>query len=208
MLDRMTRFVWIPLLAVGTLHAAEVAPAAFSQRGKLLFEEKFSDPALAAGWTGKLGKWEMVDGAAKISELAEDKHAAVRRHALGYHDAIFEFSFQFNAGKMIALSVNNKQGHVCRLIITPKSLVLQADKPNAKSELKAERLAVLDMDVSADRWHQAVVEIRGARMLAQVDGGRIIAAESARIDGEKADLGFPVTGVGVLLDNVKVYAIR
>src|SRR5437763_578838 len=72
---------------------------------------------------------EVSGGALKGSERPEDHHAAVRRHPLQYHDAIFEFAFRFDGAKTVHLSINNKDGHVCRLIMTPKGMVLQTDKP-------------------------------------------------------------------------------
>src|ERR1700689_3523671 len=89
------------LLITGALLAASfttgpllfAGDAKFSERGKVLFSDDFSGAAMAPGWGGKPGKWEMVDGAVKVSQVKEDNHAAVRRHPLPpYRDAIFEFS--------------------------------------------------------------------------------------------------------------------
>jgi hypothetical protein len=116
--------------------------AKFSERGQLFFSDDFSGSAMDQGWAGKPGKWEIVDGTAKVSELPEDKHAAVRRHPLPpYHDAIFEFSFEFDGAHAIGLSLNNQGGYVCRLMISPKGMILQADAPNPNSDLKTLRLA-------------------------------------------------------------------
>jgi hypothetical protein len=193
------------LLAAGLALAGE---AAFSARGKLLFQDDFSAAALAPGWAGQPGTWEIVDGAVRISERPQDKHAAVRRHALAYHDAIFEFDFRLDGARAIHLSINNKNGHVCRLIVTPKGMVLQTDKPNAKSDVKPARLASLDTAVESGTWHKAVVEVRGRKMIAQLDGKQIVAGESPLVDVDKTDLGFPVSGVSASLDNVRVYAVR
>ena len=184
------------------------ADAQFSQRGQMLFSDDFSGPALARGWMGKPGKWEMVDGSARVSELPEDKHAAVRRHPLQYHDAIFEFSFAFDGARMIALSLNNKGGHVCRLTISPKIMILQADQPNATSELKAVRLAASPTAVEAGTWHKVVVEVHGPRMLAQLDDGPVLTGENPRVDVDKTDLGIPVGGVSARVKDVKVYALK
>lgn len=67
------------LLAGPFLFAA--APE-FSQRGQLVFSDDFSGSAMASDWAGKPGKWEMIDGAVKVSQVKEDNHAAVRRHPL------------------------------------------------------------------------------------------------------------------------------
>jgi hypothetical protein len=182
--------------------------AHFDGRGALLFSDDFSGPTLAKGWAGKPGKWEMVDGAAKVSEVPEDKHAAVRRHPLQYHDAIFEFSFQFDGARMIALSLNNKGGHVCRLTVSPKGMILQVDQPNATSELKAVRLAASTTPVESGKWHKVMVEVRGPKMIAQIDDASPISGENPRVDVDKADLGIPVAGVSAMVKDVKVYAVK
>ena len=195
------------LLLIFLAFAATSEPA-LSERGKLLFSDDFNGAALAAGWGGKPGNWEIAGGAAKASERPEDKHAAVRRHPLAYHDAIFEFSFRLDGARMLALSLNNKNGHVCRLILGPKGMVLQVDKPNAKSDLKPERLATLDTPVEAGKWHTAVVEVHGKRMTAQLDAKQTVSGESARVDTDKTDFGFPVGGVSASLDYVRIYEVR
>jgi hypothetical protein len=180
----------------------------FDARGPLLFSDSFSGSEMEKGWGGKPGKWEMADGAVKVSEVPEDKHAAVRRHPLQYHDAIFEFSFEFDGARAIGLSLNNKGGHVCRLTINAKGLILQADQPNAKSELKAARIAASTMPVESGKWHKVVVEVHGAKMIAQIDDAPPISGENPRVDVDKTDLGIPVGGVSAKIKDVKVYAIK
>ena len=199
-------FAAATLLAASLAFAASSDPA-FSARGKQLFSDDFTGAAFAAGWNGDKGNWVVADGAAKASEKPEDKHAAVRRHPLAYHDAVFEFSFRFDGAKAFNLSLNNKGGHVCRLIITPKSLVLQTDKPNAKSDLKPEKLASLDTTVAPGQWHKVVVEVHGKKMTAQLDGKESLSGESARVDVDKLDFGFPVSGVSASIDYVRVYEL-
>ena len=150
------------ILILAFLAFAGTTEPMLSERGKLLFSDDFNGSALAAGWGGKPGNWEIANGAAKASERAEDKHAAVRRHPLAYHDAIFEFSFRLDGARMLALSINNKDGHVCRLILGPKGMVLQVDKPKATSDLKPERLASLDTPGSWEGLESAKRESSGA----------------------------------------------
>jgi hypothetical protein len=184
------------------------ADAKFSDRGQVLFSDDFSGPSLAQGWLGKPGKWEMVDGAVQASELPEDKHAAVRRHRLLYHDAIFEFSFEFDGAKTIGLSLNNKGGHVCRAMITPKGMIIQVDQPNPTSELKGVRLAASTTPVEPGKWHKLTVEVHGPRMIAQLDDNPPVAGENARVDVDKIDLGIPVGGVSAKVKGLKVYAVK
>jgi hypothetical protein len=170
------------LLVTAAAFAAATSEPALSHRGKLLFSDDFNGTALEPGWTGNLGFWEVSNGYAKASERAEDKHAAVRRHPLEYHDAIFEFAFRFDGARLVHLSLNDKGGHVCRLVISPNGMLLQTDKPSARSDLKAERLASVDTPIAPGQWHKVVVEVRGKRMTAQLDGKQTIGGESPRVD--------------------------
>lgn len=195
------------LLLAAFSFAAGTSEPNISDRGKVLFSDDFNGSALGSGWAGKVGLWEVANGAVKGSERPEDHHAAVRRHPLQYHDAIFEFAFRLDGAKLVHLSINNKDGHVCRLIISPKGMVLQTDKP-AKLDIKPEKLATVDTPVAAGVWHKVVLEVRGKRMTAQLDGKQTISGESARVDVEKGDFGFPISGVSASIDYVRVYDIR
>jgi hypothetical protein len=195
------------LLLAAFSFAAGTSEPALSDRGKLLFSDDFNGSALAAGWSKGPGNWEVAGGALKGSERAEDHHAAVRRHPLEYHDGIFEFAFRFDGAKLVHLSINNKDGHVCRLIISPKGMELRTDKP-AKLDIKPEKLASVETPISAGEWHKVVVEVRGKRMTAQLDGKQTISGESEHVDVPKTDFGFPVSGVSASFDYVRVYDIR
>jgi hypothetical protein len=87
-------------------------------------------------------------------------------------------------------------------------LVLQADKPNAKSDLKPERLATLDTPVTPGAWHKVVVEVRAKRMTAVLDGDKSVSGESARVDVDKIDFGLPVAGGSASFDYVKVFEVQ
>jgi hypothetical protein len=188
---------------------AALASCAFaSDRGAVIYQESFSGSEMPKAWAGKPGKWEMEGGAIKASEVPEDKHAAVRRHPLQYHDAIFEFSFQFDGSRMIALSLNNKGGHVCRLSLSPNGAILQVDQPNAKSDQKAVRLAASTTKIAPGTWHKAVVEVHGAKMTAQIDDMPPITGENPRVDVDKTDLGFAVAGVSGRIKGLKVFDIK
>jgi hypothetical protein len=185
---------------------ATASDTVFSARGKLLFKDDFSGPSLDPGWPEGPGNWELVDGAAKISERPQDKHPAVRRRPLKYHDAIFEFSFQLNGARMICLASYTPAGHLCRLAITPKGLTLMTERPTATSDPKlAATLATLDSTIEPGKWHNVVLEFRGGRMLAQLDGQKTLVGESPLLDVDKSQFAFPVGGASALLDNVRVY---
>jgi hypothetical protein len=189
--------------------AFALASSAFaSERGALLYKEDFSGSTMPSGWAGKPGKWEMAGDAVKVSEVAEDKHAAVRRHPLQYHDAIIEMSFELDGARMVAISINNKGGHVCRLMINPNGAILQVDQPNANSDQKAVRLATSNAKIAPGTWHKAVLQVHGPKMTAQIDDMPSFSGENPRVDVDKTDIGIPVAGVSAKIKNVKVYALK
>ena len=193
------------LFAASSLFAGDVE---FDARGQMLLSDDLNGSAMARAWVGKPGKWEMLGDAVKVSQVKEDNHAAVRRHPLQYHDGIFEFSFELDGATMIGLSLNNKGGHVCRLIVNARGIALQVDKPNANSELAAVKLASSPAPIESGVWHKVVVEVKGPRMIAQLDNGTIISGENPRVDVDKIDFGIPVGGVSAKIKGVKVYAVK
>jgi len=173
-------------------------------RGKLMLSDDFS--TASPKWSGKVGNWEVVDGVAKVSEKAEDHHAAVRRHPLKYHNGVFEFSFRFDGSNTIALMLDEPGAHVCFLYISPTGMYLQTGKLKDGTG-EATKLASLDMPIAPGKWHTAVVTVNGKKMTGQVDGKKI-EGESPRIDVDKVDFGFLVGGVYGSLDNVKAYELK
>jgi hypothetical protein len=191
------------LLVAGAL---SLSAETFSKRGKLLFSDDFSGAVPATAWVGKVGTWEVVDGVAKMSERAEDKHGAVRRHPGKYRNATIEFKFRFDGASQIVLMVNEPGAHVGLVYITPTQTYLQTGK-RAGNVGEAVKLASTDQTVAPGKWHRAVVEFRGRVVTAQIDGQQTIQGENERLDVDKNDLAFMVVGVSGLLDDVKVFEI-
>ncbi|MDX1984822.1 MAG: family 16 glycoside hydrolase [Bryobacteraceae bacterium] len=186
------------------LAAAETEPA---RRGALLLEDDFSAASIHPAWRQAKGQWQIVNGALKGVEIASDKHAAVVRRPVAYHDAVIEFSFRLDGARLMHLSLNSSKGHACRVTVDPKGFTLRKDKTNAKSTDKAELLARREMKFEPGKWYTMTVEVRGQRMSARVNGQSAEGAHEG-IDVDKADIGFPVAGDSASIDNVKVWAIR
>ena len=201
----------VPLL-LASVHAAEnrdvahdMKPA-MTQRGKLLFSDDFSAPALAPHWKKGPGKWDIVDGTLKGVELEANHHAAVVRTRVAYHDAIFQLAFKLEGGKQTSLSINDAGGHVCRVFVRPDGISVNRDKPNAKSAEKAMVLDTRKGKLELGRWYNLLVEVSGNRMLARVEGTNLVAyGEHDAINGDKVDFGLPVSGDSISFDNIRVW---
>jgi 3-keto-disaccharide hydrolase len=175
-----------------------------TMRGKLLFSDDFSSGPVARNWKAGKGQWDIVDGALKGVELPADKHAANVRHAMDYHNGIFQFSFRLDGAKMTAFMFNNKDGHVGRVTITPAGFTVRRDKPNAKSQEQAAVLATVNMPFKAGQWYTMLVEVEGGRILARIDDSHFGFGEHKGIDVDKKDFGMPVGGEASF-DNIRVW---
>src|SRR5881628_2147150 len=99
--------------------APKDAQTLMCDRGKLILTDDFSAPMLSKEWHAQKGTWTITDGALKGVELKSDMHAAVVRRELKAHNFIIQFSFRFDGGRQVGLSINDAKGHVCRAIVTP-----------------------------------------------------------------------------------------
>ncbi len=187
----MRNLTWL-LLVCGSLIARDVVVDSFSS-AKL-------DPA----WKITKGKWEIKDGVLTGSELTEDKHNAVVRRPLGIRNGKMSVSIRMDGAKSAHVSINQKGGHLFRVTLTPVGVTLLKDKPNATSEEKAEVLSKSSTPMAAGVWHTVEIEMKGSKVMALIDGKLKLEGDNAKLDVEKFDFGFPVSGVSASFDNVKI----
>jgi hypothetical protein len=204
---KLTTFLSVLLLAI-TLPAADKSadlPTTMSERGKLLFSDDFAGDAPKPEWGQLKGKWAVASGALRGTEVETDNHPAVTRNRFDYRNAVFQFTFKLDGCKTASLSLNNQEGHVGRVIITPKDFTVQRDKPNKKTDAKAAKLDTKEAKLGDGQWHTFVVEVVGDRMLAKLDDQIVAFGENAGLDVEKKDFGFTVAGSSLLVKSVRVW---
>ncbi len=165
----------------------------------MILRDQFPGSALDPAWKANKGKWEVVGGAVKGAELDADKHAAVIRRAVKYHNANIEFEFKLDGATWLALSLNKQGAHVSRVIIAPSGFRVKCDTPNVE-------LAKSDSPVATGEWHKMRVTVDGRKMTAVLDGKVTVTGEHDGIDVDKVDIGFPVKGSSAWLRNVTVTA--
>ena len=202
-------------LAVASPAPLSAAPAAESKnlqtlmtvRGKELLADDFAKPELDPRWKPAKGKWEVKEGVLRGTEVAADMHAATVRTDLPHGDAVYQFDFRFEpGGKAVHLSLNGAPGHIGRVTITPGGFQLRKD---ASKKDPADKGVVLDsckMTFEPGKWYTMVVEVSGPEMLARVDDRHYALGGDAKLATAKTNFGFPASGDGVSLDNVKVWA--
>jgi len=176
-------------------------------KGKELMADNFSSATLDGRWKTAKGKWAIKDGVLHGTEVAADMHAASIRTDLAHTDAIYQFDFRFDQGKVIHLSINGAKGHICRVTISPNGFVLKKD---GSKQDAADKPVVLDSCRFAfehGKTYTMVVEVLGSEVLARLDDKQYGLGGDQKLKSAKTNFGFPISGEGSI-DNLKVWEAK
>jgi hypothetical protein len=183
---------------------AEEPKPLLAAKGKLLFSDDFNGP-LSKEWRVGKGKWEVVDGAVKATEVKDDMHAAVIRHAMPFRNVVIEYSFRLDGAKATTFSINDAKHHLCRAVINARGVTVRKDDSDKDGPDKAVVLQALAMPIPEKEWHTLRIEIVGKDMLACLDGKHIAFGAHDSIDAEKANFGLTVAGDSVSFKGLRVW---
>jgi hypothetical protein len=187
--------------------AAEPTPTVATQmveHGKLVISDDFTAKP-ASPWKAGKGKWEVVDGALRGSELKSDMHGATLRRDVSFKNAVIQYSFKFDGARQTSLSINGTKGHLCRCIITPSGFTIQKDSTDHGATNKAEVIERKAVAIKPGAWHTIVVEMNGKEMLASLDGEHVALGANAAIENAKGNVGLTVAGEGVSFKDFKMW---
>ena len=174
--------------------------------GSIVLEDQFDGPALNTAWRAAKGEWKQDGGALRGVEIASEKHAAVVRRPVAFQDGTVQLRFRLDGARQIALSINGADGHICRVVVTPKGFRIAKD-PDLKKGEKAITLAASTTPVATGEWQELTLIMEGSRMSARI-GGTLLTGEHPGIAEAKADVGLPVGGTSASFDWIKVYRTR
>jgi hypothetical protein len=197
------------LLGAAGARADEPAPpkTLMTLPGKLLYSEDFTRP-VSKDWKQGKGKWEIVDGVLRGSEVASDMHGAVMRYPLAFDSIVIQYSFRLDGAKQTTLSINAAKGHISRVLVRPNGLSVKKDADKKKKD-GGVVLGQVDTPISPGAWHTLVVELQGKEMLANLDNNKHIAYGSHEgIDRQKANFGFTVAGASASFKDLRVWEGR
>jgi hypothetical protein len=135
---------------------------------KVISQPDLKQP-LGAEWSTGKGKWELVDGMIRVTDLPEEHHIPVLHLATGPASLIWECEFRFNAGKSFLVGCD-AQKHVGRVVIGPKNFKICEDSTEVKGKTPSHTLSETAVDLKAEEWHTLRVEAVGDRMAARLDG--------------------------------------
>lgn len=195
------------LFVLAPLYAAEPTPGSklfMSEPGKVLFQDDLSQ-SLNKEWRAAKGKWEVVAGAIKGSELKSDMHGAVTRHSMPFQNVIIQYSFKLEGAKGTSLSINDSKGHTCRVAINSTGFSVRKDSHDKNDKDPAVTLETQSLPIAPGEWHTMSVEILGKEMLACLDGKEVAFGAHEGIDVAKSNFGLTVAGESVSFKNLRVW---
>lgn len=173
----------VALLPLAVLLAGDPEPI-MVKKGKLLFEEPFSEESFKKNWQGNKGRWTVEDGRVKAAEIPADKHHQARGHKLVHRDVVLQVAFRLEGAKWLGIGFDHAE-HVCRAIVTSTSFRVQKTTgigPTTKSV----KLDEAKLQIDPARWYTLLIELRGNEMLASIDGKEIVYGEAdGGLDVEK-----------------------
>jgi len=182
---------------------ADIAPV-MCKRGKLLFEESFTEPAINKAWHTYKGNIVVENGALKSQEVAADAHHPAISRKLGAKNVIVQFSFRFDGGKWLGVSFDNKE-HVARVMLGPDNFrVMKFSGIGATT--KGEQLGQKKTKFEPGKWYTMLVEIHGNEMVARLDDQTYTFGEaSAGVDQDKTRFELISGGDWVGFDDIRIW---
>lgn len=196
----------LPLIAT-LLLAAQKAPEPLNlmlKKGELIVDEAFAPETWGSkDWHKYKGRFELVDGALKVAELAADgHHPAVSRKA-ELDRAVIQFRFKFDGAGWLGFAFDGKE-HVARTILRPdKFTILRMSGIGGTT--KGEAIDEKSVKLADGAWHTIVIEIQGGEMLAQIDNTHFIFGEKAGVEVPKTRFELISGGQHAWFDDLKIW---
>ena len=206
-----------------------------SQPSKAIFADNFEGRTkLGESYTigrGRVHAWNIREGVL-YGEQVDDDHGATMRKPLEFDDLDLEFDFRFNGGtsfNVVIDDMNEKSvwaGHICRVSVSPKRILLSDDKLGGMNleirklrqskSLSPEQQASLNETLRRTRvtakvaikqreWHKLRVRISGDMMTVSLNEKHIAELKSTGLaHPTKTQFGMTVNGSTIDYDNLRV----
>ena len=192
----------LALLLSATAAFAQDTKPALVEPGKLIAEPDLKGP-LPAEWSVQKGTWDIKDGEVVISEIKEQKHAAVLWHNVPLASAVVECEFKLDGAGGFILGSDGAR-HIGRLSIGKKSMRLQEDSSEIKGKQPGATVAQAEIDLKPGEWYKVRYSWTGDKMSATLDG-KTIEGSHPKLDQKRSRWWIAVGGSKAEVRNIKVW---
>lgn len=205
-------------------------------RRKLLFSDTFEGrQSLGKNYTtggGMSDGWVVKDGVL-FGKQVKDDHGSTMRKQHSFADLDVEFDFRFNGGTRFNFVIDDKNeksvhaGHVCRVSISPKRIMIGDDKTGAmnltvraqRKDTNLDEAGKQDLEkllkstqssaaiqLKKGQWYRMRVRIEGDLMEAYLDGKKQASLRSSGFaHPTKTQFGMTVNGNSIDFDNLQLF---
>lgn len=167
--------------------------------------ETFDGKKLGKQWTANKGEWQIEEGVLVGKELPADKHAAVLTWKLPHQDSALRCSFQLKDAQFFHLSLNHPKGHLFRVMIDKRGMVLRTDKDKKDPKSKPIVLAQAKKSLDPNKWYTLQLEMQGDKVVAQLDNGLKVEGQHPSLKNKKTGYRFVLKGDTLLIDDVSAW---
>ena len=201
-IHRMKPSIFVALLFAAASLFAQDAKSPLLASARVVAQPDLTHE-LGSDWKSPYGIWEIKNGEMIISELPENKHAAVLWHKIPLQKAIIECEFMFDGGFGFLIGCDATNRHIGRLVITSNSAKISEDSSEVKGKQPGKTLAEVALDLKPGQYYPVRFEWAGDKMSARVAGKEIL-GEHPSLDVAKVQWWFAVSGAKVRVKNIKV----
>lgn len=205
------------------------AQSLLAEKPAVVFEDNFERKELGNQWDVHPNSFRIEEGTLIAAQRKDASHGAVSQVFVDFKDATLSFRFRIE-GTTQGFNVviddrkykQSHAGHICRVVIRDKYIMLGDDKtgamrndlfemvrnPKTKDRanelLKGKSLRV-PIDLKRDVWHTLLVKISGDRIGVLLDKKEIGILQSEGIaHPTKTDFGFTIIGQSVRFDDIQL----
>ncbi len=208
----MTMIVRSTLILAGILmlvcgaHAADRAaePATLmTLRGAQVLKEDFNEPPVKQ-WRLSEPIWETVEGVLQATHRPPFpvNHGPVMELQIAQNNLIVQVEIKLESKTRAVLHLNKKNGHLCRALLTTEAFyIIRRDSGKDKGT----RLDADETPVAPGVWHQLVMELHDAEMVASLDGSRVLFGQRDDLAVEKKALLLEASGGTVWFRNLRMW---
>lgn len=186
----------------------EISPV-LAKPGTVVLEDDFDRAELGAEWKGVKGEWKIADGGIVAKELEADKHAAVMNFHTKNRNSIVRLSFKFDGSTSgFHFSLNHAKGHLFRVLVSEKSLMVRTDADKKDKTIKSEMIGQAKGKFEKGKWYTLQVEMVGDKVVAMTDNGLKVSGQHARLDADKPGYRLVMRGDSLSVDDIKIWSVK
>lgn len=178
-------------------------------RSSVIVDEDFNRADAIRNWRLGAGHWIVTNGSLIGTETPERKHAAGLACPRLYRNAEISFRVSFRGGHTAMLLLRNQMGNLCRITLTPRSVVLTRDRPNSPATNREKTVVLAERAVrfEPDAWIPVQARVQGGTFTVTLPEIGTLEGHHPALDVDKTEIEFLAGGRSIWFDDLRAIAL-